>query len=499
MDFAPSGDDDDFSSDSSCGDIDTATSKFPISSPSSPHTSLPATTQARHFRDCGVSGVFWSGILGGMVAVLFFLVKVNYDPYTQPLLVSELRQHLQLESYFGDRDIFFNSLHSLTGSESVSDSSGLNKKSNFGAKGKGGAGGKKLDPPPRSISASVSPPYLISLISDPYTPVDWLDDGIVLVTDSRGEARDLVLMLAARGIHVLAGVSSEREKRTFLFERQRGVEPIVLDVEEPKDIVAAIYRIRELNKDLGRHLVGVVINALYIESPPLRSKEDGMKHAKQQQRREREAGVGARVEMVNAARSPPPEYVNGLDVHFGMSMDSYDSVMKRMVKSTVRIVDASLKLWSEPTPHNGRVIIISRPPHTIDGAPMRTGTGAQPGAGVGIGLSKDMGMVNVGRAALEAYCLSLESSLRNRGAVVSVSNILVPIVHSPPSVVAAITWELELEMEGVENDGTTIDTTSTESGDNYGTSATATSSDVTVLAVLHALLAENPRPSYQLP
>jgi hypothetical protein len=68
-----------------------------------------------------------------------------------------------------------------------------------------------------------------------------LQSGTVLVTDARGVGRDVCLELASHGVHVLAGVPTEKDLSLFTFDTNKGIEPMVLDMNEPKDILAGTY------------------------------------------------------------------------------------------------------------------------------------------------------------------------------------------------------------------------------------------------------------------
>lgn len=86
-------------------------------------------------------------------------------------------------------------------------------------------------------------------------------DGVIFVSDgAKGIARESSLELAKLGYHVLVGAKSEEEKRSFAFESRKGLEVILFDVAEPATLVALIYRLQQIRRDLDRPMVGVVIN-----------------------------------------------------------------------------------------------------------------------------------------------------------------------------------------------------------------------------------------------
>jgi hypothetical protein len=86
-------------------------------------------------------------------------------------------------------------------------------------------------------------------------------DGVVFVSDgAKGIARDASIELTKLGYHVLVGVKSEEEKRSFVFESRKGLEVIIFDVADPTTLVKVVYRLRQLKRDLDRPIVGVVLN-----------------------------------------------------------------------------------------------------------------------------------------------------------------------------------------------------------------------------------------------
>eukprot|EP01041_Mallomonas_annulata_P010345 gene10345-21581_t len=89
--------------------------------------------------------------------------------------------------------------------------------------------------------------------------------GSILISNSNGVGRDLAVKLAGLGFHILLGVRNEKEAKSFVYDRVKGIEPIVLDLTEPNHILRAIYRLKEIERDLHRNLVGVVIN--YSDHP----------------------------------------------------------------------------------------------------------------------------------------------------------------------------------------------------------------------------------------
>lgn len=83
----------------------------------------------------------------------------------------------------------------------------------------------------------------------------------VLITDAaHGFARELALHLAHSGFHVLAGVRTESEARSFIFDSRKGLEPVLFDINEPALIAKVIYRIKQVRLELDRPLSGLILN-----------------------------------------------------------------------------------------------------------------------------------------------------------------------------------------------------------------------------------------------
>jgi hypothetical protein len=92
-------------------------------------------------------------------------------------------------------------------------------------------------------------------------PVVVRRDGVVFVSDgAKGTAREASVELSKLGFHVLVGVKSEEEKRSFAFESRKGLEVILFDIADPTTLVKVVYRLRQLRRDLDRPVVGVVLN-----------------------------------------------------------------------------------------------------------------------------------------------------------------------------------------------------------------------------------------------
>ena len=88
-----------------------------------------------------------------------------------------------------------------------------------------------------------------------------LEDVCVLVTDAAtGVGRAIALQLADLGVHVLAGVKTEAEKRSFLFASRKGLETILFDISDPALVASTVYRIQQLQSEWDRRFFGVVLN-----------------------------------------------------------------------------------------------------------------------------------------------------------------------------------------------------------------------------------------------
>ena len=85
--------------------------------------------------------------------------------------------------------------------------------------------------------------------------------GTVLITDAAlGPSREAAIYLSSLGLHVLAGVKTDYEAKSFSFDERKGLETIIMDINEPATVANALYRIKEIRRDLNRDLFGVVIS-----------------------------------------------------------------------------------------------------------------------------------------------------------------------------------------------------------------------------------------------
>ena len=159
--------------------------------------------------------------------------------------------------------------------------------------------------------------------------------GAVIVTDARGAlGREMTMRLASHGLHVLAGVPTEADIKSFVFDRRKGVEPFLFDPHEPKTLANIMYRTREVFQDLRRPLVGLIVNVAEDFEKPVLSLH---------QRRLADQELG---------RASAPGRTH-------LTVAGYDSLFRSVVRNTLRIVDATSTLWSEPTVHSGRLIFVT--------------------------------------------------------------------------------------------------------------------------------------------
>jgi len=98
-------------------------------------------------------------------------------------------------------------------------------------------------------------------------------DRTIFITDaSSGYAREAALLLSQQGFHVLAGVKTESQRRSFVYDvaSRKGLEPVVVDISDPGQLADLLYRIRQVASDRQRPLYGVLVNSLqeleYLET-----------------------------------------------------------------------------------------------------------------------------------------------------------------------------------------------------------------------------------------
>jgi len=92
--------------------------------------------------------------------------------------------------------------------------------------------------------------------------------GLVVITDATERiGKELSYYLSEDiGMFVLGGKSDEKSA-LYTYEQHKGIEAISMRFDEPKDIAATLYRIKEINRDLThRPLSSIIINQLDLVS-----------------------------------------------------------------------------------------------------------------------------------------------------------------------------------------------------------------------------------------
>lgn len=83
-------------------------------------------------------------------------------------------------------------------------------------------------------------------------------EDIAFVTSSVGPGREIALSLADRGYHVVLGVSSESERKSFNYIYNKGLETILFDMKESSHVADVMYRVEDISRKLHRKLSTVV-------------------------------------------------------------------------------------------------------------------------------------------------------------------------------------------------------------------------------------------------
>ena len=156
-----------------------------------------------------------------------------------------------------------------------------------------------------------------------HLPTDTLkvdSGGTIIVTNAgSGMGREIAIRLADRGSHVLACVSNDAELRSFLYENCKGLEAVVFNINDPADIPKLLYRSKEIERDLGRELAGVVIN--------------------------------------NADNSTIAMKRVGKKLETELSVHSVDGAYRGTVKSSLRLIDAAIDLFGKKKNNEGGRIV----------------------------------------------------------------------------------------------------------------------------------------------
>ena len=84
----------------------------------------------------------------------------------------------------------------------------------------------------KTLESFVEEKNLTALLPEAVVPLKR-DGVVILITDgAKGVAREVALELSGTkyGFHVLVGVKSEAEAKSFTYEAKKGLEPIIFDI-----------------------------------------------------------------------------------------------------------------------------------------------------------------------------------------------------------------------------------------------------------------------------
>jgi len=144
--------------------------------------------------------------------------------------------------------------------------------------------------------------------------------GTVIVTDAAyGVGREVALQLAQEGLHVLACVKNDAELRSFIYDKRKGLEPIVADVSNPPELAHLLYRTRQVALELERPLYGLLINTASALSD---LGYDYKLHEQQQLQQQQQQQQGHMVDV-----------------------DALDTSYKHLLKAPARLVQAAMTMW----------------------------------------------------------------------------------------------------------------------------------------------------------
>lgn len=149
------------------------------------------------------------------------------------------------------------------------------------------------------------------------------DRSIFISDASSGPAREAAILLSQQGFHVLAGVKTEAQRRSFVYDvaGRKGLEPVVTDISDPSQLAALLYRLRQVAAELERPMYGVLINSvLEVEYLRRGKPSDQMK-----------------IKNKNKSAAPHPELLapDAVDV------ESVDMAYRRLVKGPMRLLQAA--------------------------------------------------------------------------------------------------------------------------------------------------------------
>lgn len=314
------------------------------------------------------------------------------------------------------------------------------------------------------------------------------DYGTIIVTDARGYGHDIALSLAEQGNHVIACVPTEADKQTFIFDSLKGLEPMVMDITEPKDIAAVMYRTKEVINELHRPLMGIVLNTLSFSED---LNNNNGKFSRKRALKDKAA----------------PQWVSGLDLNFDMSVAAYEDTFRRFVKTVIRFIDASLHMWEFPHRHSGRIVMLSSfdPTFTIHDernslvVPSTFGYDSSNSFDKNDGDKPSNPMEVVGRNTLHSYIRNLPDSFERRKLNVTVSSILVAVQELSKINNKITSKSNTKEDEGVHfPDGQWATLSKQETQTKGKDKKTKKLNEALSSAVIHSLLANKPRSLYRL-
>lgn len=183
-------------------------------------------------------------------------------------------------------------------------------------------------------------------------------DGIVVITDAAyGSARETALLLADQGMYVLAAVRTKVELKSFVYEERKGLELIVADPIEPNEVAKLFYRVKQLQIDLDRKFFGLIVNTAdsVLDLDSVSSLRD--KYQLEQNKREETVALEQRpssrskrkqdkidTRNATAADLSQDDIVNAASL---VDVPSLDDGYKTILKSSMRIAQAALEMFSE--------------------------------------------------------------------------------------------------------------------------------------------------------
>ena len=168
------------------------------------------------------------------------------------------------------------------------------------------------------------------------------DRSIFISDASSGPAREAAILLSQQGFHVLAGVKTEAQRRSFVYDvaDRKGLEPVVTDISDPSQLAALLYRLRQVAADLQRPMYGVLINSVLEVEYLRRGKPSDQMEMKGKSK--------------NAVPHPELLAPDAVDV------ESVDMAYRRLVKGPMRLLQAASEtgMWGPGHVNNSTAIEI---------------------------------------------------------------------------------------------------------------------------------------------